>query len=80
MEEGKKKKDRDRDEREIKNSERKLMGNVMLFSTSDNVRTRSVIEEDRLKAEVAAGREGQECCFEPHTLTRIPGHCSMLAV
>lgn len=52
----------------------------MLFSTRDNVRTQSAIEEDRLKAEVAAGREGKECCFEPHTLTRMTGHCSMLAV
>lgn len=39
----------------------------MLLLASDNVRTESAIEEDRLEAEVAAGREGQECCCEPHT-------------
>lgn len=41
----------------------------MLLSARDNVRTDTAIEEDGLKAEVAAGREGQECYSEPHTLT-----------
>lgn len=33
----------------------------MLLSTSDYVRADAAIEEDGLEAEVAAGREGQEC-------------------
>ncbi len=40
----------------------------MLLSASGNVKTDSAIEEDGLKAEVAAGQEGQECYSEPHTL------------
>lgn len=33
----------------------------MFLSASDNVRADTTIEEDGRKAEVAAGREGQEC-------------------
>lgn len=43
------------------------MGVVMFLSASDNVRTDAAIEEDRLKAEVAAGHEGQRC-YSNHTL------------
>lgn len=48
-----------------------LMRVVVLLSASDNVRTESAIEEDGLKAEVAAGSEGQECGSEPHTLMTL---------
>lgn len=41
---------------------------VMLLSASKNVRTCTATVKDRLKAEVASGREGQECYSKPHTL------------
>lgn len=41
---------------------------VMLLSASKNVRTCTATVKDRLKAEVASGREGQECYFKSHTL------------
>lgn len=45
-----------------------LTGIVMLLSASDNVRTHTATVEDRLKAEVAAAREGQEGYSKSHTL------------
>lgn len=41
---------------------------VMLLSASKNVRTCTATVKDGLKAEVASGREGQECYFKSHTL------------
>lgn len=45
-----------------------VMGVVMLLSGSDNMRTDTAMVEDRLEAEVAAGREGQECYTKPHAV------------
>lgn len=45
----------------------------MLLSASDNVRTDTGIEEGGPEAEVAAGREGQECYSEPNTLMTAQG-------
>lgn len=41
---------------------------VMFLSASKNVRTCTATVKDGLKAEVASGREGQECYSKPHTL------------
>lgn len=55
-------------ERETNAAQTDSDGSPAALSVSDNVRTDTAIVQDRLEAEVAAEREGQECYSEPYTL------------